>query len=109
MLINKFGLSLGGGSESHYQWRGLLKNYVRDNALYIVAADFDTKSRKIRWVALPIDDVDAANKRYVQQSVQDLKDRLNEIERKIAVLQNNVQVIMLNELEKMIREVHHAE
>jgi len=45
----------------------------------------------------------------VQQSVQDLKDRLNEIERKIAVLQNNVQVIMLNELEKMIREVHHAE
>ena len=108
MPINKFGLSLGGGSESHYQRRGLLRNYVRDNALYIVAADFDTKSRKIRW-ALPIDDVDAANKRYVQQSVQDLKDRLNEIERKIAVLQNNVQVIMLNELEKMIREVHHAE
>jgi len=31
----------------------------------------------------------------MQQSVQDLKDRLNEIERKIAALQNNVQ-IMLN-------------
>ena len=54
---------------------------------------------------LPIDD--AANK-YMQQSVQDLKDRLNEIERKIAALQNNVQ-IMLNKLEKMIREVHCAE
>jgi len=30
-------------------------------------------------------DADAANKRYVQQKVQDLKDRLNEIERKIAL------------------------
>jgi len=43
----------------------------------------------------------------VQQSVQDLKDRLNEIERTITALQNNVQV-MLNEFEKMIREVHRA-
>jgi len=43
-----------------------------------------------------------------QQIVQDLKDRLNEIERKIATLQNNVQV-MLNEFKKTIREVHRAE
>ena len=43
--ITMFGLSLGGESESHYQWRGLLRNYVRDNALCIVAADFDAKSR----------------------------------------------------------------
>ena len=55
-----------------------------------------------------MDDADVTNKRYVQQSVQDLKDRLNEIERKIAILQNNVQ-IMLNEFEKIIREVHHIE
>jgi len=53
-----------------------------------------------------VDDADAANK-YVQ-SVQDLKDHLNEIEKKIVALQNNVQV-MLNELEKMIREMHCAE
>ncbi|KYN27501.1 hypothetical protein ALC57_03110 [Trachymyrmex cornetzi] len=71
-------------------------------------ADFDAKSRKIRRVALPVDDADAANKRYVQQSVQDLKDRLNEIERKIAALQNNVQVL-LKEFEKTIREVHRAD
>jgi len=50
---------------------------------------------------------DAANKRYVQQNIQDLKDRLNEIERKIAALQNNV-LVMLNEHEKMIREMHRA-
>jgi len=42
----------------------------------------------------------------VQQSVQDLIDRL--IERKIVALQNNVQV-MLNKHEKIIREVHRAE
>ena len=88
MSINKFGLSLREGSESHYHWRELLRNYVRDNALCIVAADFDAKSRKIRRVALPVNDT--ANKRYVQQSVQDLKDRLNEIEKKIVALQNNV-------------------
>ncbi|EGI63184.1 hypothetical protein G5I_08441 [Acromyrmex echinatior] len=75
-----------------------------------VATDFDAKLRKIRRVALPVDDADAANNRYeyVQQSVQNLKDHLNEIKKKIAALQNNVQ-ITLNELEKMIREVHRAE
>jgi len=81
MSINKFGLSLREGSESHYHWRELLRNYVRDNALCIVAANFDAKLHKIRLVALLVDDTDAANKRYAQQSVQDLKDRLNEIER----------------------------
>ena len=69
----------------------MLRNYVRNNALCIIAADFDAKLCKIRWV-LPVDD---ATNKYMQQSVQDLKDRLNEIERKIAALQNNVQ-IMLN-------------
>jgi len=49
-----------------------------------------------------------ANKRYVQQSVQDLKDRPNKIERKSVAIQDIVQV-MLNELEKIIREVHRAE
>jgi len=37
---------------------------------------------------------------------QDLKDRLNEIDKKIVAVQNNVQ-IMLNELDKMIQK--HAE
>ena len=68
MPINKFELSLEGRSESHYQRRGLLRNYMCDNALCIVAADFDAKSRKIWRIALPYD-ADAANKRYMQQSV----------------------------------------
>jgi len=73
-MPNKFGSSFGGISESHYQWRGLLRNYVRDNALCIAADDFNAKSHKIR--RLVTDDADAANKRYVQQSIHDLIDEI---------------------------------
>jgi len=67
MPINKFGTSLGKrGTESYYPWSGLLRNFVRDNALCMGAVDFDAKSRKIRRVALPVDN-DIANKRYVLQ------------------------------------------
>ena len=105
MPINKFGISLGrSGTDSYYQWSGLIRNYVRDNALCIVATDFDAKSRKIRHVALPVDDGDVANKRYVQQTIQILKDRQDELERKMAVFQNNIQ-ITLNELQKAIQQV----
>jgi len=102
MPINKFGISLGGsGVESYYQWSGLVRNYVRDNALCMTASDFDAKSRKIRRVALPVDDGDAVNKRYMQQNVQMLKDRQDEIETKIAALQNKVD-IMLNEIRQVL-------
>jgi len=101
MPINKFGTSLGKiGAEPYYQWSGLLRNFVRDNALCMGATDFDAKSRKIRRVALPVDDDDAANKRYVLQSMKILKDRQDKIEKKIVTLQNNMQ-IMINELQKI--------
>jgi len=45
MPINKFGLSLGEGIESHYYWRVLLRNYMR-NTLCISAADFDAELLK---------------------------------------------------------------
>jgi len=66
---------------------------MRDNALCISAIDFDAKSHKIRRVALTVDDGDVANKRYVLQSVQILKARQDEIEKKIATLQNNMQTM----------------
>jgi len=43
--------------------------------LCVIATDFDARSRKIRRIVLPVDDGDAANKHYVLQSVQILKDR----------------------------------
>jgi len=55
---------------------------VRDNAFCIVATDFNAKSRKIRRVALPpVNDGDIANKLYVLQSVQILKDEQDEIDK----------------------------
>jgi len=56
----------------------------------LYAADFDAKSRKIRRVALPVDDSDVANKYYVLQSVKILKNRQDEIKKKIVTLQNNM-------------------
>ncbi|XP_071646745.1 uncharacterized protein [Temnothorax longispinosus] len=64
MLINKFGISLGrGGAEPYYQWSGLIRNYVRDNALCMVATDFDAKSRKIRRIAPPLRAIVMASKK----------------------------------------------
>jgi len=75
MPINKFGTSLRkSGAESYYQWSGLFRNFVRNNALCMGATNFDAKSCKIRRIALPVDDDDVANKRYVLQSVKILKD-----------------------------------
>jgi len=91
MPINKL-TSLGrNAAEPYYQWSGLLRNFVRDNALCVIATDFDAKSRKIRRIALPVDD-DAANRCYVLQSVQILKDQQDEIDKKITTLQNNIQI-----------------
>jgi len=62
MPINKFGISLGkNGAKPFYQWRGLFRIFVCDNVLCVVATDFDIKSRKIRHIALSIDD--SVNKR----------------------------------------------
>ena len=95
MPINKFGLSLErSGAEPYYQWNGLLRNYVRDNALCVVTADFDARLRKIRCVALPVDDDDVANKQYVQQNIQILNDRQEEFEKKMIEFQNNVQTAL---------------
>jgi len=66
---------------------------VYENALCRVTvsfavADFDARLCKIRRVALPADGDDVANKRFVQQSMQILKDRQNEIKSKLESLQS---------------------
>jgi len=48
-------------------------------------------------VALSIDDGDVADKRYVLQSVQILKDQQDVIDKNLVALQNNIQ-IMISEL-----------
>jgi len=48
---------------------------------------------KIRRVTLPVDEDDVANKQYVQQSIQILKDRQDEIKKKIT-FQSNGQIML---------------
>jgi len=75
---------------------------VYENALCRVATDFDARSCKIRRVALPVDDDDVVNKRFVQQNIQILKDRQDEIEKNITSLQTN-RLFMQKYLQENIR------
>jgi len=92
MPISKFGLSeQRNDDDSYHRWNGIMRNYVYENALCRVAIHFDARLCKIRRVALPVDDNDVVNKRFVQQSMQILKDWQDEIEKKITSLQTNRQ------------------
>jgi len=51
---------------------------------------------KIRRVALPVDDDDVVNKRFVQQNMQILKDRQDEIEKNMQILKNGQDEIEKN-------------
>jgi len=67
---------------------------VYENALCRVATDFNARLCKIRRVALSVDDDDVVNKRFVQQSMKILKDRQDEIEKKITLFQINRQFML---------------
>jgi len=95
MPISKFGLSeQRNDDDSYHRWNGIMRTYVYENALCRVATDFDARLCKIRRVALPVDDDDVANKRFVQQNMQILKDRQDEIEKNITSLQTNRQIML---------------
>jgi len=51
---------------------------------------------KIRRVALPIDNDDVVNKRFVQQNMQILKDRQDKIEKNMQILKNGQDEIEKN-------------
>jgi len=95
MPISKFGLSEQRNDDDLYhRWNGIMRNYVYENALCRVVTDFDARLCKIRRVALPEDDDDVANKRFVQQSMQNLKDQQTEIDSKLESLRSNATISM---------------
>lgn len=106
MSINKFGISLekNGTATAYYQYSGLIRNYVRANALCMTAIDFDAKSRKIKHVAQPEDDSDAVNKQYVETSVKIFRDQQKDYERRILALEKDVHSlqIMIHEIQKAL-------
>jgi len=107
MPINKFGLSdrKSDAIGNHRHWSKLRK-YVRDNALCRAGTEFDAQTRKIRRVAQPEGDDDAANKLYVEQSVKILRDRQGEIYEKLIAFEKDMQTLQtaINEL----RRVNHT-
>ena len=80
---------------------------MRDNALCLTAADFDARSRKICRVAQPEADTDAVNKRYVETSINLLRDRQEEYEKKLIALEINMQMlrIAIEELRKILEKL----
>ena len=103
MPINKVGVSLeksGAARMDYYKLNGVLRNYMRDNALCVVGADFDAKSRKIRRVAQPVVDTDAANKLYVEKSIKFLREQQEELERKLVVFQKDM-LTLQNSIQKI--------
>lgn len=103
MSINKFGVSLeksGAARMDYYKWNGVLRNYMRDNALCVAGADFDAKSRKIRRVAQPTADSDAVNKLYMEKSIKLLREQQEELERKLVVFQRDMMTLQ-NSVQKI--------
>jgi len=71
MSISKFGLSeQRNNDDSFHRWNDIMRNYVYENALSRVATDFDARLCKIRRVALPVDDDDVVNKRFVHTNFE---------------------------------------
>jgi len=63
------------------------------NALCHAGTEFDAEARKIRRVAQPEGDDDAANKLYVEQSVKYLRDRQREIYEMLIAFEKDMQTL----------------
>ena len=114
MPINKFGSSLdksrSAGSASimdYYKWNGLLRNYVRDNALCRSSADFDAKSLKIRCVAQPEADTDAVNKLYVENIITTLVQKHEEFKKNLMKQDINIHILQerVINLEQLVQQL----
>lgn len=92
----------------YYKWSGLLRNYVRSNALCLTTSDFDARSRKIRHVAEPQFDSDAANKLYVERNNQIFRERQEIIEKRLSFIEQEM-LTLHNEIHKTLQYVRHVE
>jgi len=58
-----------------------------------VATDYDAKSRKIRYVAQPETNTDAANKLYVEQCFKIVKNQQRESDEKLTAIEKDVRAL----------------
>ncbi|TGZ50607.1 hypothetical protein DBV15_11882 [Temnothorax longispinosus] len=83
MSVNKFGMSLtnrgsgdGVDGASTVRLRSSiesLRNYARNNALFMSEDFYDAREHKIRRVAAPEIDTDATNRSYVEDAIEQSK------------------------------------
>jgi len=104
MSINKFGISERRNDDSSQRWNAIVRNYVRENALCRVATDFDARLHKIRRLALPEADTDAANKLFVEQHVKTLANHQKESDERQTLCEKDVRALQaaVNELQRII-------
>ena len=106
MSIDKFGLSKlrNDTDDSYHHWSGIVRNYVRENALCCVVTDFDARLRKIRRLAQPEINTDAVNKLYVDQYIKTLMNHQKESDERLTSLEKDVRAlqIAINELQHTI-------
>ena len=104
MSISKFGLSERRNDDSSQRWSGIVRNYVRKNALCLVASDFDARLHKIRRLALPEADTDAANKLFVEQHIKTLVNHQKESDERQTLCEKDVRALQaaINELQQII-------
>ena len=89
MSVNKFGMSMRGNEiEKSQSSIESLRNYVHDNGLCLNPDHYDAKERKIEHVAAPEFDTDVVNKSYVERTLRDTR---NEIEESFRTIRKDTQ------------------
>ncbi|KYN27426.1 hypothetical protein ALC57_03190 [Trachymyrmex cornetzi] len=81
-----------------------LRNYVYNNGLCLNPDHYDAKKRKIEHMAAPEFDTDAVNKSYVERT---LRDKRNEIEESCEMIRRDMGKVQRNveEIQRLIRDV----
>ena len=91
MSVNKFGMSMRGSDvEKSRSSIESLRNYVHDSGLCLNPDHYDAKERKIEHVAAPEFDTDVVNKSYVERTLRDTR---NEIEESFRMIRRDVQEV----------------
>jgi len=81
-----------------------LRNYVHDSGLCLNPNHYDAKKRKIEHVAAPEFDTDVVNKTYVERT---LRDSRNEIEESFRTIRRDTQEVH-SDVEKVRRNVEKS-
>ncbi|KYN38932.1 hypothetical protein ALC56_06692 [Trachymyrmex septentrionalis] len=109
MSVNKFGMPMRRDDSDEIEKSRSsiesLQNYVHDNGLCLNPDHYDAKERKIEHVAAAEFDTDVVNKSYVERTLRDTR---NEIEESFRTIRRDTQEVR-TDIEKMRRNVEEIQ